>query len=128
PPDEKISLYALDLPGDDRRRQASTDADGAYSFERLAPGHYHLSWTLTRGGKTVGYDLLRLVEIEEGRSLEYDLRPKGRATLRGTIVFDGALPDVLAVMLRPKQEPSVWAQSIRTAIVEDREFVATYLE
>ena len=126
--DERVSLYALDLPGDDRRLEATTDADGAYSFDGLVPGQYHLSWALTRGGKTVGNDLLHLVEIEQDRTLEFDLRPEGRATLRGTIVFDGELPDDLAVMLRPKQEPSVWARNMRVAIVEDRQFVATYLD
>jgi protocatechuate 3,4-dioxygenase beta subunit len=126
--DEKVSLFALDLPGDDRRFEATTDADGAYSFDGLTPGQYHLSWALTRGGRTVGNDLLRLVEIEQVRTLEFDLRPEGRATLRGTIEFDGELPDDLAVMLRTKQEPSVWAKNGRAAIVEDRQFVATHLD
>jgi protocatechuate 3,4-dioxygenase beta subunit len=127
-PDERVSLYALDLPGDDRRLEATTDANGAYSFHALVPGQYHLSWALIHGGKTVGNDLLRLVEIQQDRTSEYDLRPEGRTTLRGTILFDGELPDDLAVVLRPKQDPSVWAQNMRAAIVEDREFVATYLE
>jgi len=126
--DEKVCLYALDLPGDGPRLEATTDADGAYAFDGLVPGPYHLTWAWTRGGKTVANDLLRLVEIEEDRPLELDLRPGGRATLRGTIVFDGELPDDLAVVLRPEQEPSVWAQSLRAAIVEERQFVATYLE
>jgi protocatechuate 3,4-dioxygenase beta subunit len=128
--DEKVVITALDLPYEVRRPrlEATTDADGAYTFDGLVPGQYHLSWALTHGGKTVGNDLLRLVEVDEDRTLEFDLRPEGRATLRGTIVFDGELPDDLTVMLRPKQEPSVWAQSARAAIVEDREFVATYLE
>ena len=57
-----------------------------------------------------------------------DLRPGGRATLRGTIVFEGDLPDDLTVMLPPTQKPSGWASGMRAAVAEDREFVATYVD
>ncbi len=125
---EELSLYALDLPGDDRHFETMTDEHGAYSFEGLVPGPYHLSLALTHAGQTVGSDLLRLIVIERGQTLQYDLQPKGRASLRGTIVFDGELPGDLSVRLMPEQESSVWAQSMRGALVKDGEFLAAYLE
>ena len=128
--DEKVILTALDLPYEvDRPRlETTTAADGAYSFDGLVPGPYHLSWALTRAGKTVGSDLLRLLQIEQGQTLEFDLQPLGEATLRGRIEFDGQLPEDIHVSLRPEQEPSLWAQRARGALVENGEFVATHLE
>ena len=125
---ETVSLRALDVPDDDRPRETTTtDAEGTYSFDGLVPGQYHLSRVLTRGGKSVGNDLLRLVNIEDNRTLEFDLRPEGQATLRGMVEFEGELPEYMSVTLIPKQAYSHWAQRTRGGIVEDGTFVVSHL-
>lgn len=125
---ERISLVALEAPSDDRRLETTTDGTGDYSFDGLFPGLYHLSWGLTHRGKSVGYDLLHLVQIEPNETLVFDLQPQGRATLRGTILSDEELPEHLSVTLHPKQESSTWVTRMRAALVENGEFVATNLE
>lgn len=125
---EIVSLYSLDAPDDDREREATTDAEGAYSIGGLVPGQYHLRWVLTRGEQRLGHDLLRLIRIEDRRTLEFDLRPGGHTTLRGTLEFEGELPENVWVTLSPEQEPTHWAQRMRGAVVEDGTFVVTHLE
>ena len=128
---QRVMLTALDTPGDERAtHRAETDADGAFHFEQLVRGLYHLHGSVTEAGSSlaVGAGLLRLVEVEDGRTLEVELRPTGRATVTGTIEFDGVLPDTIRVELRPPQPSGQWVSKVTYAGVRAGSFRAPFLE
>lgn len=129
---QRVTLSALETPGDERPTyRARTDADGRFHFEHLVRGLYHLHGSVTEPGASlaVGAGLLRLVEVEDGHTLEVELQPRGRATINGAIEFDGVLPDSLRVELRPPQPAGgQWASSVSYAGVRDGTFRAPFLE
>jgi len=128
---QRITLYALETPVDERPiHRAETDADGVFRFEQLVRGLYHLQGSEIGAGASlaVGAGMLRIVEVEDGRTLEVELRPMGRATLTGTVDFDGVLPDSLRVDLQPPQPVGQWASSVSYAGVRDGTFRAPFLE
>jgi hypothetical protein len=128
---QRVMLSALETPGDERStHRAETDSDGAFHFEHLVRGLYHLHGSVIEAGASlaVGAGMLRLVEVEDGRTLEVELQPTGRATLTGAIDFDGVLPDTLRVELRPPQPSGQWASNVSYAGVRDGTFRAPFLE
>ena len=105
---QTVAMTAMETPGGTRPRyEVETDSAGAFEFERLSAGVYHLVGTVTQPGTSapVGAGLLRLVQVEDGRTLECDLRPTGSATVSGTVEYDGELPPGVRVELIPKQVP-----------------------
>ncbi|MEM1449696.1 MAG: carboxypeptidase regulatory-like domain-containing protein [Planctomycetota bacterium] len=131
-----VRAVALELPGQGLRLQATTGDDGAYAVEGLVPSLYHVSVDLEHAGVQLGSDLLQLVEIGSVPDVGLDLQPKGHATLRGRIEFDGELPEGVAVQLSPPRtadpaavrNPGRWATGRRAAAVEDRAFTANFLQ
>ena len=128
---QTITLSALETPTEEEPSYTvETDATGQFEFEGLSPGPHHLRGTVTQTGASmpVGSSLLELVEVEDGRTLELDLRPRGSATLTGTIEFDGELPDDATVLLWHEQAPSRWAARAVEAPIQDGAFQAPFLE
>ncbi len=126
--DETVQLTPLDMPDAPERMQVTTDGEGGYAFEGLAPGHYHLSHALTREGVVLASDLLRLVEVGVDETLRYDLEPTGESTLRGRIALENGWPSTFTVALIPEREPGQWVRRMRGAIAEEGSFEVTDLE
>jgi hypothetical protein len=126
---ETVSVYCLEGGEKHRQWEATTGADGSYSLRGLGAGDYHLRW-LRRLGEIQASDLLQLVRLEADQTLEVDLQPKGRATVRGTIRFDGELPPLVHVMFLPETKvpagwdgkKPLWARSGRATFAENGAF------
>lgn len=128
---QSVQLAALETPdGESRRVEAQTGADGEFELRCLSPGPYFLTGIVTEPGASmpVGAGLVHFVEVEDSQQLDFDLRPAGRATLSGTVEFDGDLPEGVSVTLRPKQAPSLYQQRSVKAALLDGTFTAPYLD
>ncbi len=126
---ETVCALALEVVGDRREWKTTTAEDGAYELKGLPEGAFHLKWTRSRDDVTANC-LLQLVELPRDQELNFDLQPKGDATIRGRIQFDGRLPKTLAVTIFP--EPTIdeqkvdklmkWAKSSRATFAENGVF------
>jgi hypothetical protein len=102
---ETVSVFGIEVAGAQRVWSATTERDGTYELAGLPPGVYQLHWERRRGEVTT-HDLLQLVTVQANQALAIDLWPKGRASVRGRIVFDGVLPEVVVVSISPRADPS----------------------
>ncbi len=132
---EPVSAYGLEVPGDQREWSATTAADGSYTLENLPPGTYHVRWE-RRLGETEAYDLLQLVTLASDEERTIDLQPRGRAIVRGTLEYEGEIPDVVTVLFMPERtvteeevkQGHAWARSGRATFAEHGRFELTGLE
>jgi RNA polymerase sigma-70 factor (ECF subfamily) len=132
---ETVSVYGLEGSEKHRQHETTTGADGSYELRGLSAGTYHLRWQRRQGEVQVN-DLLQMVTLGVDEVREVDLRPAGRATVRGTIRFEGELPELLSVMLLPEtrlppdwdRTKQHWAQRGRAAFAEDGVFELEHLE
>lgn len=128
---QRVTLSALETPVNEQPSYTvDTDANGAFEFENLVAGPHHLRGFVTNPGSStpVGAGILQLVQVEDSKTLQVDLRPTGHATLTGTVEFEGELPKGLSVDLRPKQVSGVWAFRMLSAGVHDGVFTVTHLD
>lgn len=127
--EQSISLNGLDQPTRERARlTAITDSEGRFEFAGLAPGQYHLRGELVAPAPDAGASLLRLVRVEDGQTLDFDLRPTGHSTLEGTLEYTGELPENLQVDLLPAKSSGEWAAHVVGAAIHGSSFTASGLE
>jgi hypothetical protein len=83
----EVTLFSIELGG---VFQTTSDADGAYSFEGIAGGH----WQMT-AFKDGYYPEMAMIVIDEGVDLEYDfgLTPKGGISPEDGIMISGIITD-----------------------------------
>ncbi len=106
--------------------------DGSFSFKDVMPGRYWLRGEANFPVPMGGFGSTHLIRIEQETPLVYDLQPKGQSTLRGTLGFDGNLPDSCVVKLLRIAESASGFPTIPTRIeyyeVRENRFTATHLE
>ena len=98
---ETIVVHPMSGDARGRRFERATAQDGRFRIAGLVDGRYQVSWSTTRGERTI-YPLTGFVEID-GADTRLELQPTGQATVSGTLLVDGELaPDAYPhVMLRP---------------------------
>lgn len=70
------------------RSVAVTDRSGAYSFEKLKPGYYSISFT--RGGGAADESIeYRSAQLERGQKVTIDFKPLARGGALSGVVLDG---------------------------------------
>jgi len=101
-PGETVELSDLDTDGEKYRVTGSTtDERGAFHFKNLLAGLYHLRWVETRGAETC-YRITKLVEIEDSPEPQSArLQLEGQAALRGTLYYEGPMPEFATVSVMP---------------------------
>ena len=108
-----------------RTWQAKADAEGRFRIDKLAAGTYSV-WRMLPDASGAGWRWVRAtfrtnVTVKVGEATEVRLAPQGSATVRGTIVFEGELPDDLHIELVPQGESKA---PHRWIAVKDKAFTA----
>ncbi len=67
----------------------TTDAEGRYVFDRVAPGDTWISWRTDRGNYDVQY---RYLDVQPGQSITADIGGRGRAVTGRAVLADGDGP------------------------------------
>lgn len=130
---QTVTLAGPEMPGrNNEHLETTSDDEGVFVFDELFEGLYHLEWRGTRGRRSLAR-MLRRVDLERGERVEIVLQPQGRASLAGTIDYDGALPNDLVVDLKRRAdsvEPgtSPWIRWVESAFVEGGRFSFEALE
>jgi RNA polymerase sigma factor (sigma-70 family) len=101
-PDEVVGVLAFKIENPRRGEwEGTTDDLGRVAFQGLQRGSYQLVWKRALDRDQMGYYLNELVTLDGAGPSTVELRPKGKALLRGEIDFAGALPEFVHVSLRP---------------------------
>jgi hypothetical protein len=131
--EEKVSLEAYDGYQKEKEWEATTDSEGRFRFAAMAPGSYGLTWNAYRGEERI-LGLHEQVEIVAEETWDTVLQRSGRATLSGTLDFEGDLPERHWVWIEPvtteTMDPSLarWAHTSWSVPTRGRRFELEYLE
>ncbi len=114
-------------------KSTETGADGRFRFDGLPDGRYQLSHSVAYGDDLNVYELLRAACVENGGTTDVEMRPRGTATVYGTVQSEVEIPgDVKTVWLSP-----VWREDAprdhqtersRAARLVDGRFTLEHLE
>jgi hypothetical protein len=132
-PGETVSVYCLEGTERSIEHSATTDAEGRFTFSGLSAGEYHARWERTLGEREL-YDLVQYLTLAADETKELELRPRGHATITGTLDFDGEIPAVVQVFVMPHGKPHAdgsfgkWAESARACFAENGRFSISDLE
>jgi hypothetical protein len=115
---ETVELQALETAGVQyREKEATTDDAGSFLFENLLPGLYHVRW-VEKQGETGCYRITKRIEIpEEGDAPHVRLQREGKTTLFGSLAYDGTLPEVVNITIRPRIDSAEDGHSEWAALV-----------
>ncbi len=98
---EEVEMHAYKV---DNPRQYSwagtTDDDGRFRFEGLNQGSYQVMWKRALGRGQSSNSLYELVTVMGVGTATVELQPKGRATVRGRLAFEGGTPEFVRVQIR----------------------------